>query len=180
MRCGKGIVSLHKLPTSRPLVSKFAVDCIEMWLTQCASRRYRNIKELLILCDNGGSNGARRRLWKYELYHALCNQYGISIRVCHYPTGASKWNPVEHRLFSFITDNWQGRPLRSFDIALECIRSTETKKGLKVEALLNKNQYHKGIKVKDSEMQNIGFIPHDQLPLWNYWIVPKGNMKNAN
>lgn len=159
---------------------EFAVDCIETWLTQCAQRRYGNVKELLILCDNGGSNGARTRLWKYALYQTLCKQYGISVQVCHYPTGASKWNPVEHRLFSFITNNWQGRPLRSFDIVLESIRSTNTKKGLTVEATLNEKQYQKGIKVTDTEMKSIGFTPNDELPLWNYSIAPKSSLKNAN
>jgi len=160
--------------------SEFAVDCIETWLTQIAQRRYQKAKELLILCDNGGSNGARTRLWKYRLYHTFCKQYGITVRVCHYPTGASKWNPVEHRLFSFITNNWQGRPLRSFDIVLECIRSTKTNKGLKVEALINGKEYQKGVKVTDIEMENIGFISNDELPLWNYSLVPKASLKNAN
>ena len=159
--------------------SEFAVDCIETWLTQIAQRKYQNAKELLILCDNGGSNGSRSRLWKYRLYHTFCKQYGITVRVCHYPTGASKWNPVEHRLFSFITNNWQGRPLRSFDIVLECIRSTKTNNGLKVEALINDKEYQKGVKVTNIEMKNIGFISNDELPLWNYSLVPKASRKNA-
>src|SRR4030065_2036325 len=120
---------------------EFAVDCIELWLNEFAQQRYHNIKELLILCDGGGSNGARTRLWKYDLYQEVCKKYGISIRVCHYPTGASKCHPVEHRLFGPITNNWQGRPLRSFDIVLECIRSTSTKKGLRGEAVFNGKEY---------------------------------------
>lgn len=151
---------------------EFAVDCIELWLNEFAQKRYRNIKELLILCDGGGSNGSRTRLWKYNLHQEVCNKYGISIRVCHYPTGASKWNPVEHRLFGPITNNWQGRPLRSFEIALECIRSTSTKKGLRVDAVLNDKEYQKGIKVSDSQMKMISLIRHDELPQWNYSLIP--------
>lgn len=151
--------------------AEFAVDCIELWLNDFAPIRYHNIKELLILCDGGGSNGARVRLWKYELYQKLCKKYGISIRVCHYPTGASKWNPVEHRLFGPITHNWQGRPLRSFEIAMECMRSTSTKKGLKVDAVLNEKEYLKGRKVSDSQMRDIKLSWHDELPKWNYSFV---------
>lgn len=150
---------------------EFAVDCINMWLKAFAQRRYRNIKELLILCDGGGSNSFRARAWKYNLYQEICKQYGISIRVCHYPTGASKWNPVEHRLFGPITNNWQGRPLRSFEIALECIRSTSTKKGLKVDAVLNNKEYQKGIKVPDSQMRKIKLTWNDELPKWNYTLI---------
>lgn len=151
---------------------EFAVDCIELWLNEFAQKRYRNIKELLILCDGGGSNGYRARLWKYNLHQEVCKKYGIPIRVCHYPTGASKWNPVEHRLFGPITNNWQGRPLRSFEIALECIRSTSTKKGLRVDAVLNDKEYQKGIKVSDSQMKMISLIRHDELPQWNYSLIP--------
>lgn len=152
--------------------AEFAVDCIELWLNDFAQERYDNIKELLILCDSGGSNGFRMRLWKYELYQEICQKYGITIRVCHYPTGASKWNPVEHRLFGAITSNWQGRPLRSFDIALECIRSTRTKKGLQVDAVLNQKEYSKGIKVSDGQMQEINLVWYDELPKWNYSLCP--------
>jgi hypothetical protein len=145
--------------------AEFAVDCIEVWLHDFAQERYPNIKELLILCDGGGSNGARTRLWKYELYNEVCKNYGISVRVCHYPTGASKWNPIEHRLFGPITNNWQGRPLRSFEIALECIRSTSTNKGLKVDAVLNDKEYQKGIKVSNSQMKEINLIRHSNVRL---------------
>lgn len=160
--------------------AEFAVDCIELWLNDFAQKRYHNIQELLILCDGGGSNGARARLWKYELYQDLCKKYGISVRVCHYPTGASKWNPVEHRLFGPITANWQGRPLRSFEIALECIRSTSTKKGLRVDAVVNDKKYQKGVKVSDDQMKEINLVRHDNLPQWNYWLVPKVRNQNTN
>ncbi|MFH0727391.1 MAG: ISAzo13 family transposase, partial [Pseudomonadota bacterium] len=123
------------------------------------------------LCDGGGSNGCRARFWKYNLYQEICKKYGISVRVCHYPTGASKWNPVEHRLFGPITNNWQERPLRSFEIILDCIRSTATNKGLRVEAVLNNKEYQKGIKVSDNQMKMINLIRHDELPLWNYSLM---------
>lgn len=160
--------------------AEFAVDCIEQWLTDFAQQRYSNLQDLLILCDGGGSNGARTRLWKYQLHEKLCMKYGVSVRVCHYPTGASKWNPVEHRLFGPITDNWQGRPLRSFEIALECIRATTNKKGLKVHAALNTKEYSKGIKVSDHQMKQINLVRHDELPLWNYSLIPKTLNQNAN
>ena len=151
--------------------SEFAVDCIELWLNDFAQKRYSCLKELLILCDGGGSNGARTRLWKYELYLKVCRKYGISVRVCHYPTGASKWNPVEHRLFGPITANWQGRPLRSFEVALECIRNTTTQKGLQVDAVLVDKAYQKGIKVSDSQMRSINLVRYDELPQWNYTLA---------
>lgn len=147
---------------------EFAVDCINLWMDGFAQKRYHNIRDLLILCDGGGSNGYRARAWKYNLYHEICKKYGIGVQICHYPTGSSKWNPVEHRLFGPITNNWQGRPLRSFDIALECIRSTSTKKGLKVDAVLNDKEYQKGIKVSDSEIKMINLTHNDELPQWNY------------
>lgn len=152
---------------------EFAVDCVEQWLNDTAPERYENIRELLILCDGGGSNGCRTRLWKYALYQQICEKHGICVRVCHYPTGASKWNPVEHRLFGPITANWQGRPLRSFEVALECICSTTTKKGLKVNAIMNTKEYQKGIKVTDDQMKQINIVRHDALPLWNYSLIPK-------
>jgi len=160
--------------------AEFAVDCIDLWLNEFAQKRYSSIKELLILCDCGGSNGTRVNLWKYELYRGICKKYGISIRVCHYPTGASKWNPIEHRLFGPITNNWQGRPLRSFDIVLEAIRSTTTNKGLKVDAVLNSKEYQKGIKVSESQMKDINLVRHDELPQWNYSLVPKSSGKYDN
>jgi hypothetical protein len=160
--------------------AEFAVDCIEQWLNDFAQERYNNIEQLLILCDGGGSNGVRTRLWKYALYQQICKKYGICVRICHYPTGASKWNPVEHRLFGPITNNWQGRPLRSFEVAVECICSTSNKKGLKVDAVLNNKEYQKGIKVTDHQMKQINLVRHDELPLWNYSLVPRDRIQNAN
>ena len=164
--------------------AEFAVDCIDQWFIDYAQKRYDNIKELLILCDGGGSNSVKGRLWKNELCH-FSQKHGVTTRVCHYPPGTSKWNPVEHRLFGPITANWQGRPLRSFEIALECIRATTTKKGLRVDAVLTDKNYEKGIKIPDEQMELItrNLIRHDEFPQWNYSLVPDSasqNGQNAN
>jgi len=151
---------------------EFAVDAIEQWLNTFGWKSYVGTRKLLILCDGGGANNCRARLWKYRLYRQISQAYGIQIRVCHYPSGASKWNPVEHRLFSFISMEWAGIPLRSLDIMLDCIRSTKTSTGLTVEAFLNTEQYEKGIKISDSQMKEIPLEKHDRLPNWNYTISP--------
>ena len=148
----------------------FAVDAIHTWLTTCGFDRYPRLRELLIFADAGGSNGARPRLWKYALYHGICKVYGIRITVCHYPTGASKWNPVEHRLFSQITSNWQGEPLRSYELILGFIGSTKTTTGLRVQAILNDKPYPRGIKISDSQMRTIQIETGPALPQWNYTI----------
>lgn len=151
---------------------EFAVESIEFWLNQYGFHHFTNTERLLLLADAGGSNGYRPRLWKYALYHKICCVYNIAITVCHYPTGASKWNPTDHRLFSFITRNWAGEPLRSYDIMLNFIRHTKTKKGLKVQAILNDKIYEKGIKVSDEQFKRIHIEHHDILPNWNYTIYP--------
>ncbi len=151
---------------------EFAVESIELWLTSYGLKQYSRTKKLLILCDAGGSNGYRPRLWKYSLYYKICCFYGISVTVCHYPTGASKWNPTDHRLFSFIGMNWAGVPLRSYDIMLNCIRETTTRQGLKVDAILNEKKYERGIKITDKQMNQINLKKFDTLPQWNYTIAP--------
>ena len=148
----------------------FAVDAIHTWLTTCGLDRYPRLRELLIFADTGGSNGARPRLWKHALYHSISQVYGIRITVCHYPSGASKWNPIEHRLFSQISNNWQGEPLRSYELILGFIASTKTTTGLRVQAMLNDKPYQRGIKVSDSEMRTIPLKTGDVLPQWNYTI----------
>ncbi len=152
--------------------AEFAVDAIEEWLNTFGWTGYPGMHKLLILCDGGGANHCRARLWKHRLYHQLSKVHGIQITVCHYPSGASKWNPVEHRLFSFISMEWAGTPLRSLDIMLNCIRSTRTSSGLAVEAFLNTKKYEKGIKISNSEMKEINLTRHDRLPNWNYTISP--------
>lgn len=150
--------------------SEFAVDCIEMWLTKIGFPSHSSVKRLLLLCDSGGSNGYRNRLWKVGLYHKICQRYGIEITVCHYPVGASKWNPIEHRLFSFISLEWAGVPLQTLAIMLRCIRSTKTTPGLSVNAFLNRRRYDKGVSIPNSEFSKICLHPHDVLPELNYTL----------
>ena len=109
--------------------------------------RFPGRKHLLVVADTGGSNGATRRAWKHGIQHKLCNEHGLDVTVAYYPPGASKWNPIEHRLFSEISKNWAGRPLDSYETILNFIRTTKTKTGLKVNARLVKKQYPKGIKI---------------------------------
>ncbi len=152
--------------------AEFAVESIESWLTRYGLNQYQNPHHILILCDSGGSNGYRVRLWKYALYHIICCKYNISITVCHYPSGASKWNPIDHRLFSFINMNWQAEPLRSYEIMLNLIRKTTTETGLKVNAILNKKQYEKGLKITNQQVESINVKKHNTLSFWNYTIYP--------
>lgn len=151
---------------------QFAVESIELWLSSSGWNHYSDMRELLILCDAGGSNGYRPRAWKHTLYNKICCSHGISITVCHYPPGASKWNPVEHRLFSFISMNWLGVPLRSYEIMLNHVRNTTTQRGLKVDAILNEKVYDKGIKISDEQMREINLRKYERLPEWNYTISP--------
>lgn len=150
----------------------FAVDAIEQWLNTFGWDGYPGMRKLLILCDGGGANNCRARLWKYQLYRQISQAYGIDVHVCHYPSGSSKWNPVEHRLFSFISMQWAGIPLRTVDTMLNCIRSTTTSTGLTVEAFLNTKSYAKGISISDNQMKDIRLARHDRLPNWNYTISP--------
>lgn len=112
----------------------FAVSAIEQWWKTEGKKRYPTSNKLLILADSGGSNGVRPRAWKYHLQHVICNKHKLDITVCHYPTGTSKWNPIEHRLFSEISKNWAGKPLRNYETVLKYIRTTKTSTGLKVTA----------------------------------------------
>jgi hypothetical protein len=151
---------------------EFAVDAIDLWLESFGWPTYPHLRKLLILCDGGGANNCRARLWKYQLYHRISLAHGIEVTVCHYPSGASKWNPVEHRLFSFISMEWAGTPLRSLELMLNCIRSTTTTTGLTVDAFLNTRQYEKGTKISNAQMKEIHLSRHDRLPDWNYSISP--------
>lgn len=151
---------------------EFAVDCLDTWLCKFGWAAYPAMKEILLLCDSGGSNGYRPRFWKYALYHNVARAHGITVVVCHYPPGASKWNPVEHRLFSFVTLEWAGHPLRSVDIMRQYIEGTTTKTGLTVTALVNERQYEKGKSVPDTLFKQIPISNHSELPAWNYTITP--------
>ena len=149
---------------------KFAVDSIEAWWLDEAKDRYPDANELVILADGGGSNGSRSRLWKYDLHQQLCVRHGITVTVAHYPPGTSKWNLIEHRLFSEISKNWAGRPLDTYEIMLNYLRSTTTTTGLRVSAHLVEKRYHRGIKISDAKMKALPLTRHDTLPQWNYTL----------
>lgn len=151
---------------------QFAVDAIEIWLIQFAFAIYSNFKKLLILCDSGGSNGYRVNGWKYYLYHKICKVYGIAIDVCHYPCGASKWNPIEHKLFCHISQNWAGVPLRTYETAINHINTTKTSKGLTVKAIRHEKIYETGQKFSKKQMASINIERYETLPEWNYKIYP--------
>lgn len=155
----------------------FAVNSIVQWWKQAGSKSYSGCKELLVLADAGGSNGYRVRAWKCELQRKLCDPYQLRVTVCHYPPGASKWNPIEHRLFGAISNNWRGIPLNSYETILKYMRSTKTKPksgpGLKVRARLVREKFENGQKVSDGEMSQLALKKHDTLPLWNYSISPR-------
>ena len=152
--------------------SEFAVDAIRMWWLKAGLSHYPDADRLLILADCGGSNGYRTRLWKHQLQIAFCNRFNLEAKVCHYPPGSSKWNPIEHRMFSFISSNWAGQPLINYETVLKFIRTTKTSAGLKIRAFLNKKQYHRGIKISDSQMKKIALKRHTLRPNWNYSICP--------
>lgn len=151
---------------------KFAVDSIETWWLTEAQHRYPDANELVILADGGGSNGSQSRVWKHDLFEQLCARHGITVTVAHYPPGTSKWNPIEHRLFSEISKNWAGRPLETHEIMLNFLRSTSTTTGLRVRAHLVQTEYEKGIKITDAQMKALPMIRHEALPRWNYTIQP--------
>ena len=150
----------------------FAVDCIEKWWRTEGRKRYPRAEALQILADSGGSNGCRPRAWKFNLQHRLCNRHGLRVTVAHYPTAASKWNPIEHRLFCEISKNWAGRPLDSYETILKYLRTTRTANGLRVRAHLVKKTYKTGVKVTDAQMQQLRVTSDSLLPKWNYTIEP--------
>jgi Rhodopirellula transposase DDE domain len=151
----------------------FATNAIRSWWQLMGRQRYPQANSLLITADGGGSNGSRVRLWKVKL-QKLADELRIPITVCHLPPGTSKWNKIEHRLFSFITGNWRGKPLVSHQVIVELIAATTTKAGLKVSCQLDPNSYPAGIKVSDAELQAVYLIRHDFHGEWNYTIRPKG------
>ncbi len=151
---------------------EFAVECIVKWWRDEGRRRYPDTADVLILADGGGSNGSRCRLWKSALQEKLCDRFGISVTVAHYPPGASKWNPIEHRLFSEIGKNWAGEPLKSYETILKFIRTTKTTTGLKVRSRLIPKQYKKGIRISDERMEQLNMIQHEILSKWNYTLSP--------
>ena len=157
--------------------ASFAVNAIRRWWRTMGRVRYRNATRLLITADCGGSNGVRVRLWKRELQN-LANELGIAITVCHLPPGTSKWNKIEHRLFSFITQNWRGKPLVSHQAIVQLISATTTDAGLKVRCEIDHKTYPAGVKVSDDEMNDINISRHDFQGDWNYTIKPQRKIRS--
>ncbi len=149
--------------------AEFAVESIRRWWNQMGRTRFPDAQRLLITADAGGSNGYRLRAWKVELAR-LAAETGLRITVCHYPPGTSKWNRIEHRMFSFITKNWRGRPLTTLRTIVELISATTTQTGLNVQAAYDANWYPKGVKITDRELEAVPLEPHDFHGEWNYTI----------
>src|SRR5216684_4443002 len=150
----------------------FAVNTIRRWWRAMGKKRHPKAKRLMITADGGGSNGYRVRLWKVEL-QKLANELKRPITVCHLPPGTSKWNKIEHRLFSFITINWRGKPLRSYRTIVHLIAATTTDAGLKVRAELDENKYPKGVKVSDLQIAAVNLTRHTFHGDWNYTVSPQ-------
>lgn len=153
--------------------ASFAVASIRRWWKRMGKKRYPEAAELLITADCGGSNGNRNKLWKVEL-QKLADELKMVLHVRHFPPGTSKWNKIEHRLFSFISQNWRGKPLLTLATVVNLIAHTRTKAGLTVKAVVDKNHYKTGIKVSDAEMASLNIIGESFHPEWNYRIVPRG------
>ena len=151
--------------------SAFAVNSIRAWWQHLGAKRYPKAETLTITADGGGSNSSRTRLWKTEL-QKLANELGLAIRVCHFPPGTSKWNKIEHRMFSFVSLNWRGRPLETLQVIIDLLGSTTTSTGLKVYARVDPGEYEKGIKVTDAELAAVNIVRDELRPDWNYTIHP--------
>ena len=152
--------------------SRFAVASIRRWWKAMGSRRFPKATELLITADGGGSNGSRNRLWKVALQE-LADELGLRLVICHFPPGTSKWNKIEHRLFSFITNNWRGRPLTTYQVIVNLIASTTTREGLVVKAAIDTKRYETGGKVTDEQMAGLNITPARFHGEWNYTIRPR-------
>jgi hypothetical protein len=153
----------------------FAVEAICQWWRREGSRRYAGAPELLILADSGGSNGPRCRAWKLALQEKLVDPFALAVTVCHYPTGTSKWNPVEHRLFSEISKRWAGQPLTDYATIVRLIGETQTQTGLRVHCSLNPQYYPTKVPVSTDQMSKLDLLPHPILPEWNYTLLPRTN-----
>jgi DDE family transposase len=152
--------------------AEFAVESLRRWWKLFGRRHYPQARRLLLCADGGGSNGSRNRAWKYYLQQ-WADQLSLEVTVCHYPPGTSKWNKIEHRLFSFISLNWKGQPRVSYETVVNLIGATRTQTGLRVRAELDAKQYEAGVKIPDEEMERINLRPHSVNPLWNYTISPR-------
>jgi len=156
----------------------FAVETIRRWWQKMGEPAYPQAKRLLITADGGGSNGYRVRLWKTEL-QKLADETGLEVAVCHFPPGTSKWNKIEHRLFSAISQNWRGKPLISHEVMVNLIAATTTRKGLKVKSALDENKYAKGLKVSETEMETLYLRTEVFHGEWNYSLLPRSRLVDA-
>jgi len=152
--------------------AEFAVESLRRWWKLDGLHHYPRAKALLISADSGGSNASRSRGWKYHLQR-FADEFGLSVTVCHYPPGTSKWNKIEHRMFSFISINWKGKPLVSYETVVNLIGATRTRSGLRIKARLDPRRYEKGLKITNRQMQEIHIEPHRVHPQWNYTIGPR-------
>ncbi len=152
-------------------IAEFAVSSIKKWWRYMGKKSYPNAAQILICADSEGSNGYRLHLWKYEL-QKWCDVVGLKVHVCHFPPGTSKWNKIEHRLFSYISKNWRGRPLINYMTVVNLISKTKTKLGLKVKACLDRRKYKKGKTVSKKEMESIKIKKEVFHGEWNYKILP--------
>jgi hypothetical protein len=153
--------------------AEFAVESLRQWWRRMGRRAYPNASELLVTADGGGSNGSRTRLWKLSLQQ-LADKTGLSVTVCHFPPGTSKWNKIEHRMFCHITENWRATPLVSRQVVVNLIANTTTRTGLKIRAALDEGEYETGIKVSDADMAEINIARDSFHGDWNYTIAPRG------
>jgi len=151
--------------------AEFAVNSIRTWWQQMGKEKYPLANKLLVTADGGGSNSSRSRLWKKEL-QTLSTELGLEVHVCHFPPGTSKWNKIEHRMFSYITKNWRAKPLESLEVIVNLIANTTTLKGLTIKAKVDKNEYEKGLKVADEELKKINLTNKEFRGDWNYKITP--------
>jgi hypothetical protein len=152
--------------------AEFAVESIRRWWKLAGRKRTPGAKRILICADAGGSNGSRLRAWKLHLQE-LVDELGMTITVCHYPPGTSKWNQIEHRLFSFISLTWKGQPLMNYETVVNLIGATKTKSGLRVKAVLDRNEYETGMKVTKFQMETLCIRRHKIHPDWNYTLEPR-------
>ena len=153
----------------------FAVNSIRAWWNTMGKEKYPNASDIMITADCGGSNGNRIRLWKTEL-QKFADETGLTIHVSHFPAGTSKWNKIEHRMFCYITKNWSGRPLESYELIVNLIGATKTKEGLEIKCVLDKNEYVHGIKVTDEELGRVNLFKCIFHGEWNYYITPSSKV----
>jgi Rhodopirellula transposase DDE domain len=152
--------------------AEFAVESIRRWWRQFGIRHYPTAQRLFICADSGGSNAARNRAWKYHLQN-FSDESRLEVVVGHYPPGTSKWNKIEHRMFSFISMNWKGEPLVSFETVVNMISATKTNQGLRIKAVLDRRRYETGVKISDEQMKALNLRPHPENPRWNYSLLPR-------